>query len=31
LQRLALAVEAARAQVRLQYFTSPQGRPGESR
>ncbi len=31
LQRLALAVEAARAQVRLQYFTSPQDRPGESR
>jgi outer membrane protein TolC len=30
LQRLALAVEAARAQVRLQYFASPQDRPGES-
>jgi outer membrane protein TolC len=30
LQRLALAVEAARAQVRLQYFAFPQDRPGES-
>jgi cobalt-zinc-cadmium efflux system outer membrane protein len=30
LQRLALAVEAARAQVRLQYFAAPQDRPGES-
>ncbi len=30
LQRLALAVEAERAQVRLQYFASPQDRPGES-
>jgi outer membrane protein TolC len=30
LQRLALAVEAARAQVRLQYFAAPQDRPGET-
>jgi outer membrane protein TolC len=30
LQRLALAVEAARAQLRLQYFASPQDRPGET-
>lgn len=30
LQRLALAVEAARAQVRLQYFATPQNRPGEA-
>jgi outer membrane protein TolC len=30
LQRLALAVEAARAQVRLQYFATPQARTGES-
>jgi outer membrane protein TolC len=26
LQRLALAIEAARAQVRLQYFAAPQNR-----
>jgi outer membrane protein TolC len=30
LQRLGLAVEAARAQVRLQYFAAPQDRPGET-
>jgi outer membrane protein, heavy metal efflux system len=30
LQRLALAVEAARAQVRLQYFAAPRDRPGET-
>jgi outer membrane protein, heavy metal efflux system len=30
LQRLALAVETARAQVRLQYFATPQNRPGEA-
>jgi cobalt-zinc-cadmium efflux system outer membrane protein len=30
LQRLGLAVEAARAQVRLQYFAGPQDRPGET-
>jgi outer membrane protein TolC len=30
LQRLGLAVEAARAQVRLQYFAARQDRPGES-
>jgi outer membrane protein TolC len=29
LQRLGLAVEAARAQVRLQYFAAPRDRPGE--
>ncbi|HEY3659190.1 MAG TPA: TolC family protein [Steroidobacteraceae bacterium] len=31
LQRLGLAVEAARAQVRLQYFGASQDRPGEHR
>ncbi len=30
LQRLNLAVEAARAQVRLQYFAAPHDRPGET-
>jgi outer membrane protein, heavy metal efflux system len=30
LQRLALAVEAARAQVRLQYFAGPPDRPGDN-
>jgi outer membrane protein, heavy metal efflux system len=30
LQRLALAVDAARAQVRLQYFATPPNRPGEA-
>jgi outer membrane protein TolC len=30
LQRLTLAVEAARAQVRLQYFAAPRDRPGET-
>jgi outer membrane protein TolC len=30
MQRLTLAVEAARAQVRLQYFAAPQDRPGET-
>jgi len=30
LQRLNLAVEAARAQVRLHYFAAPQDRVGET-
>jgi cobalt-zinc-cadmium efflux system outer membrane protein len=30
LQRLSLAAEAARAQVRLQYFAAPQDRPGDT-
>src|SRR5882724_10695554 len=30
LQRLGLAIEAARAQVRLQYFAATQDRPGET-
>jgi hypothetical protein len=30
LQRLSLVIEATRAQVRLQYFASSQGLPGDT-